>query len=94
MFAVCCSLTGYLWNAAIYCGKSDQEDSRSKEIGATHSIALTLLQPLAFKNHIVHMDNFYTSIPLFNDLAKLLIWACGTVRTNRKGLHNMSRVLH
>jgi hypothetical protein len=86
VFAVCCSATGYLWNAAIYCGRNDQEDSEKKEMGATHSIALSLLEPLAYKNHIVHMDNFYTSIPLFNALARLLIWACGTVRINRKGL--------
>ena len=40
----------------------------------------------AGKNHIVHMDNWFSSIPLFNELASMLIWCCGTVRVNRKGL--------
>jgi Transposase IS4 len=86
VFAVCCSATGYLWNASIYCGKTDEEDAKAKEMGATHTTVISLMEPLAYKNHIVHMDNFYTSIPLFNHLQRLGIWACGTIRTNRKGL--------
>ena len=33
------------------------------------------------------MDYYYTSIPLLYELADMHIWACGTIRTNRKGLH-------
>jgi hypothetical protein len=86
IFCVCCSATGFLWNASIYCGRNDEEDDKAKELGATHQMVRTLLQPLALKNHIAHMDNFFTSIPLFNDLARMRIWACGTIRPNRKGL--------
>ena len=57
IFCVCCSITGYLWNATIYVGKNDTEDDRKKEVSATHLLVRTLLQPLSFKNHIVHMDN-------------------------------------
>jgi hypothetical protein len=86
VFCVCCSLTGYLWNAVIYVGKNEEEDSKQKELSATHAIVRNLLQPLSSKNHTVHMDNWFTSIPLFNDLAKMEIWSCGTIRVNRKGL--------
>ena len=43
------------------------------------------LQPLAFKNHIVHMKNYSTSIPLVNDLARMQIWSCGTMHSSRRG---------
>ena len=85
IFCICCSLTGYLWNACIYVGRNDDE-VQVKDIGATHSMVRNLLQPLSSKNHIVHMDNWFTSVPLVNDLATLGIWSCGTVRVNRKGL--------
>jgi hypothetical protein len=32
------------------------------------------------------MDNYYTYMPLFSKVAKMSIWATGTVRANRKGL--------
>ena len=32
------------------------------------------------------MDNYYTSVPLFEDLKRHGTLACGTVRSNRKGL--------
>ena len=36
------------------------------------------------KNHVVYMDNFFTSIPLFHDLKEnMKIYSCGTVRSNR-----------
>jgi hypothetical protein len=85
-FCLCCSATGYLWNAFIYCGKNDVDDSQNKELGATHALVLNLLEPLAGKHHIVHMDNYFTSIPLFNDLASQGTWCCGTMRSNRRGV--------
>jgi hypothetical protein len=86
IFCVCCSLTGYLWNACVYVGKNETEVDRKEEVSVTHLLVRTLLSPLSGKNHIVHMDNWFTSIPLVNDLANMLIWSCGTVRVNRSGL--------
>jgi hypothetical protein len=67
-------------------GKNENDDDQKKEMGATHFMVRNLLQPLSGKNHIAHMDNWFTSIPLFNDLANMGIWSCGTVRVNRSGL--------
>ena len=38
------------------------------------------------KNHVVIMDNFFSSIPLFSDLLTRSTYACGTIRANRKYL--------
>ena len=86
IFCVCCSATGYLWNAAFYLGRTEESTSKQQETSATMKAVLKILEPLSFKNHIVHMDNYYTSIPLLNTLIKMGIRACGTIRTNRKGL--------
>jgi Transposase IS4 len=84
IFAVCCSATAYLWNAMFYLGKRKEESNQ--DVSVTTETVINLLTPLQGKNHRVHMDNYYTSIPLFQQLAALSIWCTGTVRVNRKGL--------
>ena len=88
VFCVCCSLTGYLWNGTIHVGKNESDEDQQQELSATHVLVRNLLRPLSGKNHIAHMDNWFSSIPLLNDLATMKIWCCGTVRVNRKGLCN------
>lgn len=63
--------------------KSEETDP---SVSVTHETVVNLLTPLEGKNHRVYMDNYYTGIPLFNDLENMDIYATGTVRTNRKGL--------
>ena len=84
IFAVCCSATSYLWNAMFYVGKRKEEGE--EDVSVTSATVVQLLTPLQGLNHRVHMDNYYTSIPLFQKLAELLIWCTGTVRVNRRGL--------
>jgi hypothetical protein len=43
-----------------------------------------LMQDLVGKGHIVTIDNFFTSVPLFLDLLDKGIMATGTLRGNRK----------
>ena len=88
IFCVCCSATAYLWNAAFYVGRRKDEDCTpsAQDYSVTTETVLKLMEPLQGKNHRVHMDNYYTSIPLFRELEKLCIWSTGTVRVNRKGL--------
>jgi Transposase IS4 len=69
-----------------YVGKQHGENDPTVDTSVTHNTVMGLLKPLHDRNHIVHMDNYYTSIPLFMDLEKIGIYSTGTVRTNRKGL--------
>lgn len=41
------------------------------------------------KNHILYIDNYFTSYPLFQNLKRKKIFACGTIRSNRKYLPNL-----
>ena len=38
------------------------------------------------KNHEVYLDNYFTSVPLFEHLKNASVGACGTIKTNRKFL--------
>jgi Transposase IS4 len=90
IFCVCCSATAYLWNAMFYCGKSRNvtEDDRetAADISVTAQTVIDLMRPLQGLNHHVHMDNYYSSVSLFDQLAKMGIRSTGTIRTNRKNL--------
>ena len=56
------------------------------EGGVAYGVVMKLLRGLEGKRHCVVMDNFFYSIPLFQDLVKKGIYAMGTVRSNRIGL--------
>jgi hypothetical protein len=47
---------------------------------------MKLLRGLEEKGHCVVMDNYFCSIPLFEDLAKKGIYATGTIRSICIGL--------
>jgi hypothetical protein len=49
-----------------------------------HNVVMQLLKDLVGKGHIVTIDNFFTSVPLFLDLLENGIMATGTLRENRK----------
>ena len=56
------------------------------EAGAAYGVVMKLLRGLEGKGHCVVMDNYFCSIPLFEDLVRRGIYAMGTVRSNRIGL--------
>ena len=45
-----------------------------------------LMEAFFDQGYKLYMDNYYTSVPLFEDLERRGTLACGTVRSNRKGL--------
>ena len=45
LFCVCCSATGYLWNAAWYLGKMDESEAKQAETSATHRAVIQILSP-------------------------------------------------
>ena len=83
VFSLCDSTTGFLLKFRVYTGK---EVIPERGIGLGHRITKELLEEFQKKGHVIYMDNFYSSVQLFEDLMQQDTGACGTVRPNRKGL--------
>jgi hypothetical protein len=80
----------FIYCFEIYCGKNLDAKVRMErpcgEAGAAYGVVMKLLKGMEGEGHCVVMDNFCCSIPLFEDLVKMGIYAIGTVRSNRIGL--------
>ena len=61
-------------------------EAPSGEGSVAYGVVMNLLQGLEDKGHCVVMENFFTSIPLFRDLASKGIYATGTIRPNWIGI--------
>ncbi|XP_039287374.1 piggyBac transposable element-derived protein 4-like [Nilaparvata lugens] len=81
-----CDSSGYNLKFEIYTGKLKD----SVEMGLGERVVSQFCSSLAGKNHIVVMDNFFTSYPLFLRLKENSISACGTVNQARKHLPKLT----
>ena len=81
-FVIADASTGYVLNTSIYTGK--EGPAASKDLAMR--VVLNLTEPYAHKGYRLFVDNWYTSVPLFLELERRGILACGTVRSNRKFL--------
>ncbi|XP_063757603.1 piggyBac transposable element-derived protein 4-like [Eleginops maclovinus] len=76
------SSTGYVSNFQVYTGRK----AGGSEKGLAHRVVMDLARPY-FGSHLsIYMDNFYSGVPLFEDLSAHGLDACGTIRSNRKGI--------
>jgi hypothetical protein len=80
IWKLCDASNAYVLNFDVYTGKEGKKNDKSLH----HSVVMGLMEGYLDKNHVVVMDNFFTSIPLFADLLNSSTYACGTVRINRK----------
>ena len=64
----------------MYTGKSGGNSER----GLAHRVVTDLVMQLRDKETVVYIDNFFTSIPLLQELKESSINVVGTIRTNRK----------
>ena len=76
------SHNGYFSPFDVYKGKGS---NTSPELGLGGSVVKTLTRPLVGKSHHVFMDNYFSSPALFESLLQDKIYACGTIRSNRRG---------
>ena len=76
------SHNGYFCQFEVYTGKGT---TILPELGLGGSVVKQLTRTLAGKHPHIFCDNFFTSAALFADLLLDGIYACGTVRTNRRG---------
>lgn len=69
-------------SASIYTGK----EGGKTEVGLGGNVVNKLTSAVQGKFHCLFMDNFFTSVPLFWGLLENHIYACGTLRSDRKHL--------
>ena len=78
---------GYLCTFQVYEGKPIEYVSGKpmSEKGMVSRVVKDLVGPFEGFNHVVYMDNFFTSGPLVQDLAENKIYVAGTIRQTSKG---------
>ena len=69
-------------NSKIYTGKENNEVQR--DLG--RKAVISVMQPYLDKGFYAFMDNYSTSVALFEELEERKTLACGTVRSNRADL--------
>jgi hypothetical protein len=85
------SASGFMSAFKVYAGKGTchrQGETIDPECGVTTQTVMTLVSDAKILNQsrILFFDNFYSSPELFEELLYKETLACGTVRSNRKGL--------
>jgi len=78
-FVTCDCTSCFVLDVLPYVGKQEKLEGKSC-FGVTGDIVLKLMQDYMWKNHIVFMDNWFTSPLLFQKLAQMQTGAVGTVR--------------
>jgi hypothetical protein len=65
----------------VYLGKDRQ--CMAQHVTATHATMTKLMRKTKRRRHELYMDNFFSSLEIYDDLANKQIYCCGTVRPNR-----------
>ena len=74
VFGLADAKNGYMYNYELFLGKKYQPGM------SIERVVLNLLKGLEHKMHHVYMDNYYTSVKLFEELTKRGILATGTLK--------------
>ena len=82
VWVVADSENGYFLDINVYVGRPS--DGVSTEHGLGARVVLKLTQPFQHKNYRVFCDNFFSSPALFEELLQNGLYACGTVRSDRR----------
>lgn len=72
---------GYTNEFQIYIGK----ENGNPEVGLGGRVVMDMTKRVWDRNHIINMDNYFTSPALFDTLLDNKTYARGTIRSNRKG---------
>lgn len=85
-YELCESSSGYVWDLFIYIGKETPFDDALVGLAYGEKTILQLIHPLLNKGYMLTMDNFFSSLPLFQKLHDNKTEAIGTLRSNRLGI--------
>ena len=82
-----CACCGYLCNFQLYEGRKMDLVAGKKvsEKGLVKRVVKGLVEPFDGSNHVLYCDNYYSSGPLEEELARKKIYFAGTIRKNTKG---------
>ena len=70
----------------MYTGRKINVDgTRTSETGLGARVVTDLTRSLVRGHYHIYMDNYFTGIPLFKELLNDGLYACGTIKSNRKG---------
>ena len=81
------SSTGYTPQFQVYTGRREANIPGNHR-GLGHRVVTDLSSPYFDKNYHLYFDNFFTSLPLAEELLQHQTYSCGTLRLNRRGLPN------
>ena len=74
-----CSLTKFVWNFAVYCGKEEKSEDVAhiarEEACLVHRVVLDLAADVQGNGHIITLNNFFISMGLLDELALRQIYA-------------------
>ena len=90
IWCCCCSCCGYLCSFRLYSGKpvDPSTGKRVRDKGMVKRVVKDLANPFEGMNHVLYMDNFFTSGPLVDELAALKIYVVGTIQQRATGFPN------
>ncbi|CAN2388364.1 Transposase IS4, partial [Pristimantis euphronides] len=88
VYKLCESTSGYTFKFRIYEGKDRRIEPPNcpPSLGISGKIVWDLVHPLLDQGYHLYLDNFYTSVPLFQCLASRSTVACGTARKCQRSL--------
>ena len=89
-----CACCGYLCTFQLYNGKPTDPTTGKKtpERGLAKRVVSDLVAPFVGSNHVVYCDNFYSSGPLVDMLAKDKIFFAGTIKKCAAGFPDSLKV--
>ncbi|XP_050313331.1 piggyBac transposable element-derived protein 3-like [Anthonomus grandis grandis] len=77
---------GFIKKFDIYQGKNEIIETKYKDHTLGEGVVLHMTEEERGKKKLVYFDNYYTTLKLLEILRGQDIFACGTIRNNRKGL--------
>ncbi|KAJ8945605.1 hypothetical protein NQ314_009132 [Rhamnusium bicolor] len=77
-----CDQVGYTYRIIPYCGKKNENDLGHGCLAT--NVVMSLMTPYLGHGRILCTDNFYTSVPLIEELSDPKTYFVGTYRKNRK----------
>jgi hypothetical protein len=83
IWSLCDAVSGFNLRWNVYVGKKNESENDDDGLG--YRVVTDFVKDFD-RGYKVFMDNFFTSPKLFADLKSKGIGACGTIRTNRKGV--------